>query len=306
MINKYILEDCGTARLLLHTILNSCIEIKTKLERAQLYDISHSESINSSGDIQKPLDIYANDLIIENIRKNKCAKYLYSEELEDKVVVEDGEEYTFCFDPLDGSSNIDCNVSIGTIFSIYHGNSYAFEDILLSGYVIYGFSTELILTLKKGKVMRFVYNKPDWHCVGKIHQNEWLYVGSIEIPKNYKKIYCINHGNENLWYPKMRNYIDFYRNNGYIQRYVGSMVADIHRTLLYGGVFSYPTDLKNKCGKLRLLYECIPMSMIIENANGMSINEDGKRICDIIPEKIHQKSGIIMGSKEDIERYINL
>ncbi len=297
MINTYILEDCGVARLLLHTILNSCIEIKKKLERAPLYDISYSESINSSGDIQKPLDIYANDLIIENIRKNKCAKYLYSEELEDKVIIEDGQEYTFCFDPLDGSSNIDCNVSIGTIFSIYHGNSYAFEDILLSGYVIYGFSTELILTCKDDVVKRFVYDN---------HSTNWVYVENVIIPKNHKKIYCINHGNENVWHSKMRNYIDFYRNNGYTQRYVGSMVADIHRTLLYSGFFSYPTDLKNKNGKLRLLYECIPMSMIIENAGGLAIDEDGKRICEMNVNKIHQKMGIIMGSKEDIERYIEL
>jgi len=279
------------------------IQIKSNLEYAPLYNEEHTvltKLINTSGDIQKPLDIFSNDLIIENITKNKSAKYLYSEELEDKVIVENGDDYTVCFDPLDGSSNIDCNVSIGTIFSIYHGNSYAFENIILSGYVIYGFSTELILTFKDDVVKRFVYD---------IHSTNWVYVGNVIIPENHKKIYCINHGNENMWYPKMRNYIDFYRNNiygTYTQRYVGSMVADIHRTLLYGGIFSYPSDKKNRNGKLRLLYECIPMSMIIENAGGISINEDGKRICEMNVKEIHQKSGILMGSKEDIQRYIDL
>jgi fructose-1,6-bisphosphatase I len=299
-MEPYILNKYKNVNLLLQTLLNSCIQIKVQLEKAPLYNISNialTNLINTSGDIQKPLDIYANDLIIENICKNKCAKYLYSEELEDEVIIEDGQEYTFCFDPLDGSSNIDCNVSIGTIFSIYNGNSYAFEDILLAGYVIYGFSTELILTFKNEYVMRFVYDA---------YKLEWLYVENIIIPKNDKKIYCINHGNENAWHSKMHNYIDFYRNNGYTQRYVGSMVADIHRTLLYGGIFSYPTDLKNKNGKLRLLYECIPMSMIIENAGGLAIDEDGKRICEMNVNKIHQKTGIIMGSKEDIKRYIDL
>ncbi len=306
MIQIDKLGEYDGLHLLLNNILNSCVEIKRELERSPLYHMNHTESTNTSGDIQKPLDILSNDLIIENIRKNKCAKYLYSEELEDCVIIEDGANYTVCFDPLDGSSNIDCNVSIGTIFSIYRGDSYIFENMILSGYVIYGFTMELMITFKKGKVMRFVYHKPQLPRVGKINQIYWIYIGNVEIPKNIKKTYCINHGNQQLWNPKMCTFIQYYQNNKYSQRYVGSMVADIHRTLLYGGFFSYPTDEKNKSGKLRLLYECIPMSMIIENAGGIAVDEECKRICDIIPEKIHQKTGILMGSKEDIQRYIDL
>ncbi len=297
MIETHIPEKYKQINKLLNSILESSILIKNILENAPLYNNINIESINSSGDNQKPLDIFSNDLIIENIMKNKSAKYLYSEELENEVIIENGDEYTLCFDPLDGSSNIDCNVSIGTIFSIYNNNNYLFENIILSGYVIYGFAMELILTFKDDVVKRFVYDNQSLN---------WIYIGNIVIPKNVKKIYCINHGNENLWYPKIRNYIDYYKNNGYTQRYVGSMVADIHRTLLYGGIFSYPCDTKNNNGKLRLLYECIPMSMIIENAGGMSINENGIHICEMNVKEIHQKTGIIMGSKEDIERYINL
>lgn len=298
MIKSHIPEKYIKINKLLNNILESTIFIKYQLENAPLYNVNHTESINTSGDIQKPLDIFSNDLIIENISKNKSAKYLYSEELENEIIIENGDDYTVCFDPLDGSSNIDCNVSIGTIFSIYNGNSYTFENIILSGYVIYGFTTELILTFKDGLVKRFLFDN---------ESNNWIYIGNIVIPKNVKKIYCINHGNENMWHSKMYNYINFYKNNGYTQRYVGSMVADIHRTLLYGGIFSYPSDKKNNCGKLRLLYECIPMSMIIENAGGLSIcDSDLRRICEIVPEEIHQKSGIVMGSKEDIKRYMNL
>ncbi len=297
MIETHIPEKYKQINGLLKSILDSSILIKNILENAPLYNKINIESINSSGDNQKPLDLFSNDLIIENIRKNKSAKYLYSEELENEVIIENGDEYTLCFDPLDGSSNIDCNVSIGTIFSIYNGNNYLFENIILSGYVIYGFAMELILTFKNNVVKRFIYNNQN---------NNWDYIGNIIIPENVKKIYCINHGNENVWHLKMRNYINEYQKNGYTQRYVGSMVADIHRTLLYGGIFSYPVDSKNKNGKLRLLYECIPMSMIIENAGGLSIcDSDLRRICEIVPEKIHQKSGILMGSKEDIQKYIN-
>lgn len=297
MIETHIPEKYKEINGLLKSILESSILIKNILENAPLYNNINIESINSSGDNQKPLDLFSNDLIIENIRKNKSAKYLYSEELENEVIIENGDEYTLCFDPLDGSSNIDCNVSIGTIFSIYNGNNYLFENIILSGYVIYGFAMELILTFKNNVVKRFIYNNQN---------NNWDYIGNIIIPENVKKIYCINHGNENVWHLKMRNYINEYQKNGYTQRYVGSMVADIHRTLLYGGIFSYPVDSKNKNGKLRLLYECIPMSMIIENAGGLSIcDSDLRRICEIVPEKIHQKSGILMGSKEDIQKYIN-
>ncbi len=298
MIKSHIPEKYIKINKLLNNILESTIFIKSQLENTPLYNENYQESINTSGDIQKPLDLFSNDLIIENISKNKSAKYLYSEELENEIIIENGDDYTVCFDPLDGSSNIDCNVSIGTIFSIYNGNSYTFENIILAGYVIYGFTTELILTFKDDVVKRFLFDNKS---------NNWIYIGNIVIPKNVKKIYCINHGNENVWYPKMYNYINFYKKNGYTQRYVGSMVADIHRSLLYGGIFSYPSDKKNSCGKLRLLYECIPMSMIIENAGGLSIcDTDLRRICEIVPEEIHQKSGIIMGSKEDIERYINL
>jgi fructose-1,6-bisphosphatase I len=218
------------------------------------------------------------------------------------------------FDPLDGSSNIDANINIGTIFSIYKrttpdGNPGALEDCLqpgykqvAAGYVVYGSSTVLVYTAGHG-----VYGFTLDPAVGEFllsHDN-------IKIPKK-SKIYSINEGYRKYWGEGLKNYIDYLHDEDkatqrpYSSRYIGSMVADIHRNLLYGGIFMYPSDSKHPLGKLRLMYECNTMAFLIEEAGGRAT--DGKRrIMDIQPESLHQRTPVFIGSEEDVlmaERFL--
>jgi fructose-1,6-bisphosphatase I len=214
------------------------------------------------------------------------------------------------FDPLDGSSNIDCNVCIGTIFSIYKAEEKESNtnttilrngsDIICAGYVIYGPATELVIT-KEGTpgVQKFTLDT---------NKKEYIYTGKIDISTKTKKIYSINESNCENWYQDIKEYVSLYKKKDtkYTQRYIGSMVGDVHRTLLYGGMFSYPADKKNKHGKLRVIYECFPISKIMEKAGGASIigNFSRNRILDINPTEIHQRTPILMGQKEELVKYI--
>jgi len=223
-------------------------------------------------------------------------------------------KYICHFDPLDGSSNIDVNVSIGTIFSIYRrvteSGPGALEDCLqkgdvqvAAGYVIYGSST--VLTYTAGKGVHLFTLDPS---VGEF----LLSTENISIPKK-SKIYSVNEGNYCKWSDGMKKYINHLKEDDestgrpYTSRYVGSLVADFHRNLIYGGIFIYPADLKNKNGKLRLMYEANPLSFIVEQAGGRS--SDGKnRILDLIPESLHQRTPLYIGSEEDVllaEKYLS-
>jgi fructose-1,6-bisphosphatase I len=256
--------------------------------------------------------------MIENLTKTKLCSILLSEENEEPIIIdkENRGDYMVAFDPLDGSSNIDCNVCIGTIFSIYKDvntdldliNKNLLNDIILrtgndiicAGYVLYGPSTELVITIEEKKgVQKFTLD---------LDKIEYFYTGEIDISNKTKKIYSINEANCENWYQDIKDYINLYKtkNTKYTHRYIGSMVADVHRTLLYGGMFSYPADKINEKGKLRVIYECFPISKIMEKAGGASIigNFSRNRILNIIPDKIHQRTPIIMGSKEEIITYI--
>jgi fructose-1,6-bisphosphatase I len=216
-------------------------------------------------------------------------------------------KYVLLFDPLDGSSNIDANVSIGTIFSIYRrvspaGEPGTLEDCLqqgfkqvAAGYVVYGSSTILVYTAGNG-VHGFILD-PAFGEFILSHKN-------IQTPKK-SKIYSINEGNYLYWHPGLKKYIKYLQEEDeqtgrpYTGRYIGSMIADFHRNLLYGGIFMYPADSRNPNGKLRLMYECNPVAFIIEQAGGKAI--DGKqRILDIKPENLHQRVPIFVGSEEDV------
>jgi len=223
--------------------------------------------------------------------------------------------YLAVFDPLDGSSNIDANVSIGSIFGIYktpqenRDKSAKVEDILqpgnklvAAGYAMYGSATMIVLTTGDG-VNGFTLDPTSGEFV-LTHPN-------IKTPKK-TKIYSINEGYSKFWFPQVKNYIDKLKNpedpkNIYSQRYVGSMVADVHRTILYGGIFMYPGDTRSPEGKLRLLYEANPMAMILEQSGGKAITgnytEENKtsRILDVIPKHIHERVPVFLGSKENIE-----
>jgi fructose-1,6-bisphosphatase I len=274
--------------------------------------VSNCEGIygemNSSGDVQKKLDVISNEIMIDHLIHSKSCAILLSEENEEPIVVpeESRGAYIVAFDPLDGSSNIDCNCCIGTIFSISPFQNEILKngrDLLCAGYVLYGPSTEMVIAFEKGKgVYRFILD----HTIG-----EFIQIGKIQFPSTHlsKKIYSINQANSHHWPHVIQQYISIYHspNTSYTLRYIGSMVADVHRTLLYGGNFLYPSDTKNKNGKLRILYECFPMAHIIEEAGGLAIvGTSNTHILDLIPTHIHEKTSIALGSTHEIDKLIKL
>jgi fructose-1,6-bisphosphatase I len=264
---------------------------------------------NVSGDQVKKLDVFADDTIYKAMDHGGHLCVMASEENEDVLHIPDQYptgKYVLLYDPLDGSSNIDANVSIGTIFSIYRrvtpSGKGTLQDCLqpgykqvAAGYVIYGSSTMLVYTTGDG-VHGFTLDP----SIGEFllsHEN-------IRIPKK-GKIYSVNVGNYSKWDDGMKKYLHYLHEEDratsrpYSLRYVGSMVADIHRTLLYGGIFMYPGDKKNPDGKLRLMYEANPMAFIIEQAGGRASN--GKtRILDLQPESLHQHTPLFIGSTDDV------
>ncbi|MCK9408159.1 MAG: class 1 fructose-bisphosphatase [Bacteriovoracaceae bacterium] len=264
---------------------------------------------NVHGEVVKKLDVFADDVIFKAMDHGGHLCVMGSEEHEDiiKIPTEYPKgRYVLLFDPLDGSSNIDANVSIGTIFSIYRrvtqSGDGTIEDCiqpgykqLAAGYVVYGSSTMLVYTTGDG-VHGFTLDP----SIGEFllsHEN-------IKIPKR-GKIYSVNEGNYKWWDPGMKKYIKYLQeedkatNRPYSARYIGSLVADVHRTLLYGGIFCYPGDSRNPNGKLRLMYEGNPIAFILEQAGGRAI--DGKqRILDAVPTKLHQKTPMFVGSEEDV------
>jgi len=253
----------------------------------------------------------AHDMLIKAMDHGGHLCVMASEEEEDIIQIPQKfniGKYVLLFDPLDGSSNIDANISIGTIFSIYRRVSQGdgpgtMEDCLqqgihqvAAGYVIYGSSTMLVYTAGTG-VHGFTLD-PAFGEFLLSHPN-------IQTPKK-SKIYSINEGNYLYWHPGLKKYIKYLQeedkatNRPYSSRYIGSMVADIHRNLLYGGIFMYPADSRSPHGKLRLQYECNPMAFIVEQAGGRATN--GKqRILEIQPEKLHQRVPIFIGSEEDVK-----
>ena len=294
---------------ILTAICKSSLKIEQQIRYSGLYGLhGNHEAIsenttgsasNASGDIQKKLDVVANDIMIEHLMNSYACNILLSEENDEpiRVPAKCNGKYSVAFDPLDGSSNIDCNGPIGTIFSIALNEK---EEILLpgnriimAGYILYGPSTEMVVA-HNGKVNRFQLNSAG---------NYW-HIGQI-ILNGTKKIYSINEGNSSLWNADIKQYIESYKKSGYGARYVGSMVADVHRTLLYGGVFCYPADKKNPKGKLRLLYECFPMAFIFESATGAAIvgNMSYQRILEVVPVNIHQRTPIILGSTTEVKKY---
>ncbi|XP_033228107.1 fructose-1,6-bisphosphatase 1 isoform X2 [Belonocnema kinseyi] len=222
-----------------------------------------------------------------------------------EVDIEKQGKYIVCFDPLDGSSNIDCLVSVGSIFGIYKKieNSklpsvadalQPGKNLVAAGYALYGSATMMVLSLGQG-VNGFMYDP----AIGEFILTE----RDMRIPAR-GKIYSINEGNEKSLDPAIKEYLHAkkYPANGkpYSARYVGSMVADVHRTIKYGGIFMYPATKENPSGKLRLLYECIPMAYIVSQAGGQASNGDID-ILDMIPMDIHQRSSIFLGSTEDVQ-----
>jgi len=279
--------------ILLNEIASATKEIAGKVRKAGLLNILGSAGkVNVQGEEVQKLDELANEILLERIKNCGKACEIASEELETSVKISDS-GYAVSFDPLDGSSNIDVNVSIGTIFSVHKDSVLKpGRELLCAGYVIYGPSTMLVISLGKG-VVAFTLDTESG--------NYLLSHPEVKLPEK-GKIYSINEANREKWTEEgLRKFIDYLKGEKYTLRYVGSMVADVHRTLFKGGVFIYPADKKNTSGKLRLLYEASPMSFLIEQAGG--IGTTGKeRILDVVPEKLHQRVPVIIGSKWEVEK----
>ncbi len=279
--------------LLLNEIASATKEIAGKVRKAGLLGVLGSAGkTNVQGEEVQKLDELANEILLENLKNCGKVCQLTSEEVEDCLIVSES-GYSVAFDPLDGSSNIDVNVSIGTIFSI-HKDSVMKKgrEQLAAGYVIYGPSTMLVISLGKG-VVGFTLDPESGNFL--------LSHPDIRMPEK-GKIYSINEANRNKWTSEgLRKFIDYLKENKYTQRYVGSMVADVHRTLLKGGIFIYPADRKNTNGKLRLLYEAKPMAFLVEQAGGLS-STGSEDILDVVPKELHQRVPVILGSRLEVEK----
>ncbi|KAM0729124.1 Fructose-1,6-bisphosphatase 1 [Formica fusca] len=295
----------GDLTQLLNSIQTAVKAVSSAVRKAgiaNMYGIAGN--INVQGEEVKKLDVLSNELFINMLTSSFTTCVLVSEENQHAIEVETEKrgKYIVCFDPLDGSSNIDCLVSVGSIFGIYKKpeQSEAIEvalqpgrSLVAAGYALYGSATVIVLSIGRG-VNGFTYDP----AIGEFILTE----RNMRMPDR-GNIYSINEGNESTWDSSIKEYIRSkkYPTTGkpYSARYVGSMVADVHRTIKYGGIFLYPASKCNPNGKLRLLYECVPMAFIIKEAGGLATN--GKiDILDIVPENIHQRSPIFLGSKDDV------
>ena len=317
-LETYILEGMmghpaasGAFTSLLNQISLSAKLITSKVRRAGLANIlGYTGEQNVQGEDVQKLDEIANETLIQALgRRGHCAA-IASEEMDDmKVLSTDPRaRYVVVFDPLDGSSNIDVNISIGTIFGVLRRHDPAQpvserdfllpgKELLAAGYVLYGSSTMVVLsTGAKNGVHGFTYDP----TVGEFflsHEN-------IRIPEK-GKTYSINEGNHALWPEEVKRWNAWIKEEDkasgrpYGSRYVGSLVADAHRTLLKGGIFAYPTDKKSPGGKLRLLYEANPFAFVFEAAGGRAITGT-ERILDIVPNHLHQRVPLVLGSPRDV------
>lgn len=306
-------EATGELSAILNQIGLAAKVISLEVNKAGLVDIlGFTGDENVHGEQVKKLDIFAHDTMIRALDHTGHFCVMASEEDEEIIRIPAKHKigkYVILFDPLDGSSNIDANVSIGTIFSIYrrispdNGKPGTLDDCLqpginqvAAGYVVYGSSTILVYTAGHG-VHGFTLD-PSFGEFLLSHEN-------IRIPeKGY--IYSINEGNYKYWRPGLKKYIKELQaqensQKPYKARYIGSMVSDVHRNLLYGGIYMYPADNRNPNGKLRLVYECNPMAFIVEAAGGKAADGKESRILEIKPTELHQRTPIYIGSPKDID-----
>jgi fructose-1,6-bisphosphatase I len=311
-VDGHIPEDL---RLLLEVVARACKHISQSVHKGALGDVlGAAQTENVQGELQKRLDIIANEVLIEANEWGGHLAAMASEEMDSIYVVPHRYpqgEYLLLFDPLDGSSNIDVNVSIGTIFSVLKkpdgGAAISEQDFLqagvnqvAAGYCVYGPQTTLVLTVGDGVAM-FTLDREQGSFV--------LTAEKVQIPPDTKE-FAINMSNMRHWDAPVRRYIDEClagqegpRGKDFNMRWVASMVADVHRILTRGGVFLYPWDKRepDKPGKLRLMYEANPMSWLVEQAGGAATN-GRQRILDLQPTKLHERVSVVLGSKNEVER----
>ena len=302
-------------RLLIEVVARACKAIAISVNKGELGDVLGSaQTENVQGEVQKKLDIISNEVLIEANEWGGHLAAMASEEMDSIHLVPNRYpqgEYLLLFDPLDGSSNIDVNVSIGTIFSVLrkvgHHRGVSEQDFLqagraqaAAGYCIYGPQTMLVLTVGEGVAM-FTLDR---------EMGSWVLTSeNIRIPEDTKE-FAINMSNMRHWAPPVKRYIDEClagkdgpRGKDFNMRWIASMVADVHRILSRGGIFMYPWDARepDKPGKLRLMYEANPMAFIVEQAGGAATNGQ-QRILELMPSKLHQRVSVMLGSKNEVER----
>ncbi len=296
----------GELSQLLRDIALASKVVNREINKAGLIDIMGAMgSQNSTGEQQQKLDVLANIRFTRALSKGGEVCALISEETESFVDLNNEGNYVIAIDPLDGSSNIDVNVSIGTIFSIYRRKSkvgepineqdilQTGEDQVAAGYILYGSSTMLVYTTGHG-VNGFTYEPTLGEYV--------LSHPDMTMPEN-GKIYSINEGSANSFSPAVNDYLKFCKDSNYTARYIGSLVADFHRNMLKGGIYIYPATAKDPHGKLRLMYECNALAFIAEQAGGIA--SDGKgRIMEIKPKDLHQRTPFYVGSVKMVEKAI--
>jgi fructose-1,6-bisphosphatase I len=296
-------EATGAFSNILYDIALAAKIISREVNRAGLVDIVGSAGrFNVHGEDVRKLDMFANDVIFDSMDHTGNLCVMASEEVDDPIPIPEQfpcGNYVLLHDPLDGSSNIEVNVSLGTIFSIHKkvstGDRGEMQDLmqpgrrqLAAGYVVYGSSTMLVYTTGAGvhgftlepSIGEFLLSHPD-----------------MRIPEPGKHMYSVNEAYYKRWSPGQQKAVDTLKDQDYSLRYIGSLVADFHRTLLYGGIFMYPSDKKSPKGKLRLLYEASPMAMVMEEAGGASSN--GRvSILDVEPEELHERTPLYLGNKD--------
>ncbi len=298
-------EATGALSWILSALSISAKMIAAHVRRARLDDVLGAVGQqNVQGEQQQKLDVIANEILLRTLGGREGVAIVASEENEEPVILrrDEAEERKYCvlFDPLDGSSNLDVCGAVGTIFSILrkdrrspkpeHSLLQCGTQQVAAGYVLYGSSTVFVLTIGLGVDM-FVLD-PNYGAFIRVAQG-------LTIPRAHK-CYSANEGNRLSFPPGYQHYLSWAQERGYSSRYVGAMVADVHRILLKGGVFMYPPTKKAPQGKLRLMYEANPMAMIIEQAGGEALCAPGERILDVRPTDIHQRVPVILGSSDEV------
>ena len=278
--------------------------IANKVRRARLENVLGSHGTeNIQGEVQQKLDVIANEVLLRCLGERASIAVLASEEDEEPLILRSGQEggkYCVLFDPLDGSSNLDVAVGVGTIFTVLRNDPEtpgAEETVcqtglkqVAAGYILYGSSTILVLTTGHGVDM-FVLDQ----AIG-----SFLHVkNGLQIPPG-NKTYSINEAYAEQFPTGYRTYLQWAHEQGYSSRYIGSMVADVHRILMRGGVFIYPSTRKNPGGKLRLLYEANPMAMVIEQAGGLAFS-GSQRTLEVVPDELHARVPVLLGSPQEVE-----
>ena len=304
----------GELSSLINSIRLAAKVVNHEVNKAGLVDIiGPTGEQNIQSEKQQKLDVYANEKFINTLINRNIVCGIASEEEETFISINSNDKnnqnkYVVLIDPLDGSSNIDVNVSVGTIFSIYRrkskiGSEVSIDDFLQSGrlqvaagYIIYGTSTMLFYTTGNG-VNGFTLNP----AIGTFYHSH----SNVKIPKN-GNIYSINEGNYLQFPDHVKKYIKFCQEEEderpFTSRYIGSLVSDFHRNMIKGGIFLYPQTAKNPNGKLRLLYECNPIAFICEQAGGLAINGE-KNILDIEPKELHERTPFYCGSEKMIQQF---